>query len=307
MPLKLNVPDTRYQSVEELITKSAIVVRRVMIDKAWSCMNYIMENQNKRFPDTISSYEDCFSNGVHYTKQTNQFYDDSFDIEEYYLDRPNSNMITNPFSLPNPYLEQFFNESIDNTVIQSPIFQISKRFLQKISVRKNYREIIDELINNLMNDGLNNQYAYSIAILYFLSICYHWNLAQNHNSPDRFTNHDIWYTELVNRFAITITTMAVHKAMEICETCNITEVQIYGGTREYDLDDLLYEELCILDCTISDVLWQMHIGTDIVPLEGGLQDGSYDYFEDEDDILHYGDIKNENHNQPKRQEISFVW
>ena len=307
MPLKLNVPDTRYQSVEELITKSAIVVRRVMIDKAWSCMNYIMENRNKRFPDKISSYEDCFSNGVHYTKQTNQFYDDSFDIEEYYLDRPNSNMITNPFSLPNPYLEQFFNESIDNTVIQSPIFQISKRFLQKISVRKNYREIIDELINNLMNDGLNNQYAYSIAILYFLSICYHWNLAQNHNSPDRFTNHDMWYTELVNRFAITITTMAVHKAMEICETNNITEVQIYGGAREYDLDDVLYEELCILDCTISDVLWQMHIGTDIVPLEGGLQDGSYDYFEDEDDILHYGDIKNENHNQPKRQEISFVW
>lgn len=307
MPLKLNVPDTRYQSVEELITKSAIVVRRVMIDKAWSCMNYIMENRNKRFPDAISSYEDCFSNGIHYTKQTNQFYDDSFDIEEYYLDRPNSNMITNPFSLPNPYLEQFFNESIDNTVIQSPIFQISKRFLQKISVRKNYREIIDELINNLMNDGLNNQYAYSIAILYFLSICYHWNLAQNHNSPDRFTNHDIWYTELVNRFAITITTMAVHKAMEICETNNITEVQIYGGAREYDLDDVLYEELCILDCTISDVLWQMHIGTDIVPLEGGLQDGSYDYFEDEDDILHYGDIKNENHNQPKRQEISFVW
>ncbi len=307
MPLKLNVPDTRYQSVEELITKSAIVVRRVMIDKAWSCMNYIMENRNKRFPDAISSYEDCFSNSIHYTKQTNQFYDDSFDIEEYYLDRPNSNMITNPFSLPNPYLEQFFNESIDNTVIQSPIFQISKRFLQKISVRKNYREIIDELINNLMNDGLNNQYAYSIAILYFLSICYHWNLTQNHNSPDRFTNHDIWYTELVNRFAITITTMAVHKAMEICETNNITEMQIYGGAREYDLDDVLYEELCILDCTISDVLWQMHIGTDIVPLEGGLQDGSYDYFEDEDDILHYGDIKNENHNQPKQQEITFVW
>ena len=37
--LILGKPDTKYQSVEEMIQKSAVVVRRVYQDKVWSILN----------------------------------------------------------------------------------------------------------------------------------------------------------------------------------------------------------------------------------------------------------------------------
>ena len=300
MPL-INKPGTKYHSIEEMIQKSACVIRRVFLDKTWCCINNIVENRN--YYDVYPS-EDRFDyrNGCHYTDDV---------VEDWYPDRPKSNGLTNPFLFPNTYIEEFFNESIDYTNLQSPIFKMRKGFLQKISIRRNYQEIIDKLINDLNNDGTNNKYVYAISVLYFLLICHHWNLVQNRVSPDRFTDHDIWYTNRINEASLTVATMAVNKALEICEIESQTRQTIgdcFQRNEFYDLDDVFEEEMVILDCTISDVLWQMHIGTEVVPLEGGLQDGAYEYFEDDDNISPNGDINNgTSYQQPKQQNYSFVW
>lgn len=299
MPLNLNVPDTKYKSVGEMIEKSACVIRRVILDKTWCCINNLVENRNfynKPFP------EDHFDvrSGCHYT-------DD--EIRDWYPDTPKSGEITNPFLFPNSYTEEFFGEVIDNTNIQSPIFKITKRFLQKISIRNNYQEIIDQYINELFNDGSNNKYLYSVSVLYFLMICHHWNLVQNRFSPDRFSDHDMWYTNRIREMSITIATMAVNKAIQVCDTECSTRIECgYYNQNTYDLDELLYEELTIFDCTISDILWQMNIGTEVIPLEGGLLDGAYEYFEDDDNIGPNGDKLNGiQYQQPNQQGYSFVW
>ena len=236
--LNLDVPDTKYKSVEETVFKSSIVLRRVFQDKVWSVIN-----------------------SQHFGDEEYSFGGESTHIK--------SRMFQNPFSFPNTYNMELFGETIERTDIQTPIFRITKSFLDKVSVRHNYRMIIESYINDLLNDGLRNPYTYASAIVYFLEMCNQWNLLVNRCNPEAFTERQNYLENLIRTYCHDITSMAVQVSM----MCNDRS----GET--YDLDTLLQDELSVLDNTICDALWSMRIGQDVCPLEGGLGE-DYEYFED---------------------------
>ena len=245
--LILGKPDTKYHSVEEMIQKSGVVVRRVYQDKVWSILN--------EYRDWLSSPSK--DRGYEYTISG-----EPIDYGSAYF--------SNPFGMPNQYSTEIFGETIENTVLQTPLFKTSRSFLQKISVRHNYQEIVEKYINDLLNDGLNNPYTYATAIVYFLELCHQWNFVVNRQTPDTWAEREDYYFRKIQTYCYDITAMAVQKAMARNDAFHET----------YDLDTLFYDELEILDHTICDVLWCMRIGVDVCPLEDGLSGGEYEYFED---------------------------
>lgn len=254
--LVLDIPETRYKTVDELIEKSGNVLRRVYEDKVWSVINAYYEQLALGHP---------YQNPV--VEGTNPVSSITFSGES--VDMRNG-AFQNPFAFPNQYIMEIFGETIENTNIQTPIFRTSRSFLYKLSVRKNYAKIVEDLVYGLFNDGLRNPYTYSISVIYFLELCRLWTLKFNRLNPDEFYNRSSFFDGWISRLCHDTTDMAV-------KACMMRNDRF--GER-YDLDTLLIDELDVIDHTICDTMWNANIGTDVYPLEDGLMDGQYEYYED---------------------------